>query len=75
MQVLAPIAAYLIVIVSLAILVGWEYRRSRRRLHLRDYSYFDGLNADLMSIWSTTEVLPQVRPRVQHVLRSDCHRS
>jgi hypothetical protein len=75
MQVLAPIAAYLVVIVALAILVGWEYQRSRRRLHLRDYSYFDCLNGDLMSMWSKTEALPQVRPRVQHELHSDCHRS
>jgi hypothetical protein len=47
MQVLAPIAAYLVVIVSLAILVGWEYQHTRRRLHLRNYSFFSRFDSHL----------------------------
>lgn len=41
MNDLAPLAAYLVVILVLALLVGWEYERGRSRGHSHRYGYFD----------------------------------
>jgi hypothetical protein len=45
MNDMTAIAAYLVVIVALALFVGWEYERSRR-LHSGRYSFFDRSDND-----------------------------
>jgi hypothetical protein len=43
---LAAVAVYLVLIVALALFVGWEYERSRR-LRSREYSFFDRIDNDV----------------------------
>ena len=45
MNDLTAIAVYLVVVVALALFVGWEYERSRR-LYSRRYSFFDRSHDD-----------------------------
>jgi hypothetical protein len=44
---LAGFAAYFVVIASLAILVGWEYERFRKRVRARRYSFFDRYESEV----------------------------
>ena len=43
---LAAVAVYLVLIVALALFVGWEYERSRKP-HSRRYSYLDRYYSDV----------------------------